>query len=456
MKAHSLSLIIVLSIVASSSSAVAQQASNDDVPSRIRSLEQWLSAIETHRPGAFDESVRLIGSWKREQLQQIWVDVRNLVILVRAPQTLFFTSLPLRRSVLDRGGPGRLGSPETDWPDNVPLYSSRELRELRRLAKVVSPDDKPGPLNDMLTRGALLHTDIEILIPLEKRPTSDSSREGPGGATLLLDDGRQRGLLETVSHWNMGRRLLDEVWLYGRNGPEPADGPEADDTVRRFYLAGCAHMLRIRRIETAYFSHALALFPNDPDLLFFAASAHEMFAGARMQAVMRSLKVPRDVSFDVHDAASELRLAEQLYRRALERNPTLIEARIRLGRVLGQRGRHDEAVAQLKQGLSATEPLLQYYANLFLGGEYEALENGAEARQSYERASALDPTAQSPWLGLSRVADRAGDRAAARAAVDRVFQLPSSEPERGDPWWVYETAQARQADRLVSELRQQF
>jgi tetratricopeptide (TPR) repeat protein len=120
------------------------------------------------------------------------------------------------------------------------------------------------------------------------------------------------------------------------------------------------------------------------------------------------------------------------------------------------RGHHDEAVEQLKQGLPAEEPILQYYANLFLGREFEALGNAAEARRSYERAAALAPTAQSPLLGLSRVADDAGDRAAARDAIARVVTLPASELERADPWWVYEVAQARHVDGLLDELRDRF
>ena len=128
---------------------------------------------------------------------------------------------------------------------------------------------------------------------------------------------------------------------------------------------------------------------------------------------MRSMKVPRGVSFDVQDEDAELRRAEQLYKRAIERNPNYLEARIRLGRVLGLRGRHKEAVEQLRQGQVATEPVLQY-----LRAHYSSAASSRrsvmeqEARQSYERAAALAPTAQSPLLGLSRMADQAGDRAA--------------------------------------------
>ena len=144
-------------------------------------------------------------------------------------------------------------------------------------------------------------------------------------------------------------------------------------------------MMRIRRIELSHFNRALELFPNDPEVLFFNASVHEFFAGVRMQSVMRSMNGQRAVAFDVDNEGAELWRAERLYQRVLERNPVFTEASIRLGRVLGLRGRHDEAVEQLQQGLSAVEPVLQDDANLFLGGEFEALGNGEEARRSYER-----------------------------------------------------------------------
>jgi hypothetical protein len=337
------------------------------------------------------------------------------------------------------------------------LYTGPELRGLRAIAIRVSPDGKPGPGNDVVKRGAMLHADIEILGPPARRAPGVPDRPGPGGSTLWMDDGQRLGLLRRVSHWNMGRRLLDLVRPEdGTKNLKTAPDPGADGTVRSWYVASSAFMIRVRRIESSHFNRALELFPNDPEVLFFNASMHEIFAGVRMQSVMRSMKRQRAVTVDVDGEGAELWRAERLYQRVLERNPTFAEASIRLGRVLGLRGRHDEAVEQLKQGLSAVEPVLQYYANLFLGGEFEALGNGEEARRSYERATALAPTAQSPLFGLSRVADVAGDRAAAREAIARVLKLPVSDFERTDPWWVYERAQGRHVDGLLAELRQRF
>jgi tetratricopeptide (TPR) repeat protein len=449
-KRNSLLLLVPL-ILAVSPGAAAQRA--DQVSPRIARLEAWLSAVAAHRPGAFDDSVRAVSTWTQEQLRLIWIDVSTIVSLIRAPSvSLFFISEPRP------GSPSlRQVSPLATNRSTQVLYAAGELRRLRELANEISPEKTPGPENDILKRGAMLHADIEIMTPIATRPGSTATRAGPGASTVFMNDGQQLGFQESVSHWNMGRRLLERVRpVDSKSALNTAPDPGADETVRRWYLAGCAYMSRIRQIEPSHFARALELFPNDPDVLFFVAAAHEGLAGVRTQSVMQSAKVPRDVVFDVQSEGAELRRAEQLYNRALERNPQLVEVRIRLGRVLGLRDRHDEAVEQLRQGQSAPEPLLQFYAHLFLGAEFEALGNGAEARRSYERAAALHPTAQSPLLGLSRVADQAGDRAAARAAIERLLKLPPADVERADPWWVYEIAHTRAVDRLLAELRQRF
>ena len=444
-------------VLALASSAAAQQFSQaDEVNPRISRFEQWLSAVASHRPGDVDEHVRLVNRWNQEQLRQIWMDASTIVSLVREPDiSLFYVN-----EQSGSGGPGQQGrqlSPLATTRSTQVLYTVGELRRLRALAKQVSPTGRPGPANDILKRGAMLHADIAILTPVASRGAGSDVRPGPGGLTVFMNDGQQTGLQGLVNHWNMGRRLLDRVRpVDTKDGLKTVPNPKGDEDVRRWYVVGCAYMMRVRNIELLHFTRALELFPNDPEVLFFAASAHEAFAGVRTQAVMRSIKVPRDVSFGVQDEDAELRLAEQLYKRTIERTPNHVEARIRLGRVLGLRGRHKEAVDQLRQGEVASEPVLQYYAHLFLGGEFDALGNGAEARQSYERAAALAPTAQSPLLGLSRVADQAGDRRGARELIERVFALPAGDEERVDPWLVYEIVQARSLDGLLADLHQRI
>jgi len=89
-------------------------------------------------------------------------------------------------------------------------------------------------------------------------------------------------------------------------------------------------------------------------------------------------------------------------------------------------------------------------APLAMAGQHDA------ARDAYERAAALYPMAQSPLLALSELARRQGNRPAALRALQRVFDLPSTEPERSDPWWRYHVEQARNVDELLEELRRPF
>lgn len=434
---------------------LAAQSSQPELSPRIARLEKWLAAIQQHELGAADEAVLEVNRWNQEELRLIWIDVSTVVSLVREPDIrLFYIS---EAPVPSTGPLPRQTSPVATARATQVLYTIGELRRLVAIAKEVSPRGTPGAENDILKRGAMLHADIGMLAPQGSAPRSNRSRPGPVGFTLLMNDGQQIGLQDTVSHWNMGRRLLDRVRpLDSKAAIKTMPDPGRDETVRQWYLAVGAFMSRTRRIEPVHFERALELFRDDPEVLFTVAAVHEALAGVRMQATLRSMRVPRDVTFGVQSEGAELRLAEQLYKRALERRPAMVEARIRLGRVLGLRGRHQEAVEQLRQGQSAGEPLLRYYALLFLGAEYEALGNGSEARRSYEQAAAVAPTAQSPLLGLSRVADRAGDRAAAREAVGRVLELPVDDPEHIDPWWVYETAHGRHVDRLFEDLRKRF
>jgi tetratricopeptide (TPR) repeat protein len=146
-----------------------------------------------------------------------------------------------------------------------------------------------------------------------------------------------------------------------------------------------------------------------------------------------------------------------MFRRTLTLKPDLHEARLRLGRVLGRTGRHEEAVRELRAAAaSLDDPLLNYYVQLFLGAEEEALGRFDAARAAYETAAAIYPTSQAPRIGLIELARRRGDRLSALRVLQEMFDLPSFEPGRDDPWWAYDTAQARDTNDLLAELWRPF
>jgi Flp pilus assembly protein TadD len=119
--------------------------------------------------------------------------------------------------------------------------------------------------------------------------------------------------------------------------------------------------------------------------------------------------------------------------------------------VLLARGKPQDAVAELKAAVTP-DPLLRYYAQMFLGAAEEALAHPDAARAAYQRAAALFPRAQSPALALSALYARRSDRGAARTAIGPVFDLPVHAEDRDDPWWHYRTVQGRNADDLLDRL----
>src|SRR5262245_34289067 len=268
---------------------------------------------------------------------------------------------------------------------------------------------------------------------------------------LFLADGQQTGVDDAGVQWEMGRRLLDRV--KPKNSRKLGSDPGADETVRLWYLASNVYMQSVEQVDAWHVDRTIQIFPQDSELLFVAGCAREMFSGPQLQNVLLSTTLSRDLFNLYGDEGEELRRAERFYRESLERDPTRAEARIRLGRVLNRRGRHQDAIVELRRATTATKNrLLLYYGNLFLGDAADALGLGEEARTAYRRAGELFDLAQSPRLALSSMAARAGDRSGALAAIEAV---PGGDPPAlaDDPWWGYYTSQSRALEGVWTALR---
>jgi tetratricopeptide (TPR) repeat protein len=326
--------------------------------------------------------------------------------------------------------------------------------DLRRLSELTVAGRLRGDGdNYILRRGALLHTDVAVLVAHDAvQPVPTFAALGPQRIKLEISDGRQTNLRQVAVHWDIARMVLD--YLKPANQDTPAPGRDA--MVRQWYRATAAWMQHVEDHDTVHLDHARELFPADPDILFLSGTQRETYAASRIQSAVRSAVLPFGVSFAVGSERSELREAEGFFRRALESKPDHGEARLRLGRVLGVLGRHVDAARELGQArASLDDDVLRYYGELFLGAEEESLGQYDAAFDAYHRAAALYPTAQSPWLALSQLARRRGDRTAALRALQQVFDLPS-EPDRDDPWWTYYVSQARNTDQLLEDLRRPF
>jgi tetratricopeptide (TPR) repeat protein len=328
-------------------------------------------------------------------------------------------------------------------------YSRGDLDRLRSLALTLG-SRTDGRENLLLKRGAMLHADIAMLALPDAGFTTTSSSSGARRYRLNMDDGRPTGIKTGANHWDLGRRFLEDVRHRATRG-SAARGPGMDETVRLWYAGTCAYQIWAGDLDPPHFARAIELFPEDPDLLFLRGALHEVMASARRQSAIQRAAVPEGLKLATGTRGEELAQAERFYKRAVERLPAFHEARIRYARVLGERGRHEEAVRELQNVAGAQGLLLRYYAALFLGGELEALARDDEAVLAYERAAELYPTAQSPRLGLSRLAvDR--DRAAAREALLRLAAQEPRGDARDDPWWVYDNAGGRGADIILNAL----
>jgi VWFA-related protein len=428
--------------------------------SRIDRLEAWLAAVEQHEPGTDDGAARMVRSWAPEELAELATDLSLVARLIEQP----------KHPVL------WLTDPERPTRFFRAPYSTDDERRLRAAARAAAlacdqgkgpapdeagPDDaKPGEAavrcarNRILKRGAVLHTDAAIRI--EDRTAPPPGREGrPERRQVRFVDGQQRAAEGAPGHWELARSLLENV----------APDPEEDETVRLWYIATSAYGQYHQR-HTRHEEQAVDLFPEDAHLLFLAGCLHETFASPTIQSLARSIRVP-GARHGLDSEKPELRTAAELFRRALETDPSLVEPRIRLGRVLHLLGEPRPAELELRQavttllseGGSAVDPdarLLLYFAEMFYGAAAEELGQLDRARASYVRAAELYPGAPSPLLALSQLALRDDDRAAALDAVRGALLPQGGGRGRDDPWWSYHAIQGRDAaawfDRLYRSL----
>jgi tetratricopeptide (TPR) repeat protein len=423
-RGFSFALAALLSVFAEPWSQVPLSAGQrPPTPPSFDSLDQWLSAVEHHVPGQRDEALRTATSWNANELYEILFHAGPLVALASDPDAI----INFRRL------------PGSDKPTAV--YSEGDLKRLQELSRRASSWGKRA----LLTRGALLHTDAALLG--DGAPGGDTHRPSIRSVEVFVQesDGRQLGSHEIAGHLKAARTLLGML----------STNPQADATVRLWYRATVAYLQREVRLDQVQVDAALALFPKDPEILLLAGALHETFASARIQQLVASADLPFGVSLGIKSTHDELRLAERLFRRAVSADGQHTEARLHLGNVLGQLGRHKEAAGMLRQALRhvGADPVLAYYARMFAGREAEQLGNVEEARASYEQASQLFPRAQSSLVALSGLAQRRGDDTAAHRTLERALAATKTTNDGDDPWWRYPSYTGRSADALLITAR---
>lgn len=303
----------------------------------------------------------------------------------------------------------------------------------------------------VVRRGLLLHTDIAIAYRTQMG--YDLPVHGPIGTVFV--DGRSVGGGSATYHWDFARALIGRL-------PE---GAERTEIATRFYRTTGA-LLQQWSAHTELNAHLIAarrVLENDPVLLMYAGTRHHLYAHPRAQAAIderrrQSLARGRGGQMTVfipdrRTTVLERVSAEQDFRRALELDPSLYEARIRLAHVLSDRGRYADALEQIERvpapGISR---MLSFYLYLVRGRAERALGRLDAARASFEAARVIVPVAQAPRVALSEVSLAMGDHA---AALDYLSGLAATDARLEDQWSLLARTHDG-ADTMLVEMRQRF
>ena len=283
----------------------------------------------------------------------------------------------------------------------------------------------------------------------------------PAAALLHLETGQylfQKADEErAVGHLIAARTIVDSDWW--EIVPKTENDRIADyyDRMRHDIYRGIIFTLQQHRQFTTLLPHlerARNQFPKDAEVRLALGTLDELRATA---IVLRQTEPPTkqnpSASWRRQKRREYLDKAAQHFRDALKIDETLAEARVRLGRVLQERGKLPDARRELEAAVAAQPPaVVHYFASLFLGEVIEAQGDTAGAIARYQETVKRWPECQSANLALSRAFEATGNR---QAAADALQPLWRAEAERKchDPWWVYGDGQSWRLRALVEDLR---
>ena len=141
-------------------------------------------------------------------------------------------------------------------------------------------------------------------------------------------------------------------------------------------------------------------------------------------------------------------------RERLERNDTMLMARLHLGRVETLLGHEKDGLVQLERVLRATtDPATAYLAALFSGAAHERLRRPDAAEASYRQAIARFPAGQAAYVALSELLQRSGKTDESREVLNRL--LDARQTHVREPWWWYLSEPPGVANERLAELRRE-
>jgi VWFA-related protein len=314
-----------------------------------------------------------------------------------------------------------------------------DIAELKRLLRISSTCGQcaerryfePFPFE----AGAMLLTERDV----EERNSRPGMEEAPSLPAPLLDAAHQ--ILELIPDPDR-RQRFERPWL----------------------LAVALHLFQRGQWPQAlrYMDLGLQRYPKDPRLLLARGSLLETQGGQELELASHAdvggpTQSHRDAAWKEAAASRALMAqAEDCYRRALAADPGLIEARVRLGRLLYRMGQPEKALPELKGVIAEpdADPRGRYLAWLFLGAIREAQGGSEDALLAYQAAIALLPDNQAAYVALSHAFHRLGESAASLESLRGALSRADRRHD-WDPWWVYPWGQSHEVGGRLEALQQE-
>jgi tetratricopeptide (TPR) repeat protein len=415
--------IAALMLMASAVTASAQPMES------ARALERWVAAVLKHQPGHSDASARYAAALTYSDRLQLNPAMQRFLRRLRG--------------------------------ENIP---ARDASQQLIVSLFESVRSEPG-LAAFVRRAAILHTDAAVFADRFPEPRDDAPEmTGLGRRAdapppllshahhMLHTDGRVTGESPANWNWPFARSLLD-LLLGGRvTDTVPADRGFVGD----WYHALAAYLFAVGNHADlrGHLLHGAESLPDDARISFHRACLAETLGLSYNQALRDDAgysAARRRIDVDLPSQENTNEEAERFFRRALELEPSMPEARVRLARLLERRGRYDEAMAELTRAQASSPPgAVAYYAHLVAGRV--ALSRGRfdESVDHYQAATKLYPDAQSALLGASQAAVMASDVPRALSFVRGLGER--SRTYTADPWRYYRDGAGRDVNELMNAL----
>lgn len=311
--------------------------------------------------------------------------------------------------------------------------------------------DEAVALLENSSEGAL-QAELETLRFLKDAP--DPSAVALLRASLLVHT--DRAALERATRAGGGRRCgLNHHDTFARSVAKlMLARPEGRAFVRRWFVAmALASQRDLCGLDLAVWTRAgLDWFPKETALLLARGTAAET-EGAFAHTLDFATLDRGDENAQRQRAERALEIARTSLHRAVELDPALHEARLRLGRTLWRLQERNDALAHLERvARAAPTPQVAYLSHLFLARVYEDGARAADAARAYRAALAAEPAGQAAAIGLAQLQARTAGIAASRALVESALaHAPRREPR--DPYWSYPGAFAGGGEKELAALR---